>query len=53
MLSFSGHRGQDTERILDQMRNREWGLLILDEVHVAPASTFRKVFYNIFRLQVQ
>lgn len=43
MLSFSGHRGADTERILEQMRNREWGLLILDEVHVAPASTFRRI----------
>ncbi|KAG5180679.1 P-loop containing nucleoside triphosphate hydrolase protein [Tribonema minus] len=43
MLSFSGRRAADVELIINQIRNREWGLMLLDEVHVVPATMFRKV----------
>jgi len=29
--------------MIEQCKKREWGLMILDEVHLAPAQTFRKV----------
>ncbi|KAK6158213.1 hypothetical protein DH2020_005527 [Rehmannia glutinosa] len=31
------------EKIIEEIRNREWGLLLMDEVHVVPAHMFRKV----------
>lgn len=33
----------ETEKMLRWVRSREWGLMILDEVHVVPAKTFRAV----------
>ncbi|KAK5101078.1 DNA repair helicase RAD25 [Lithohypha guttulata] len=33
----------DTKEMLRWVRSKEWGLMILDEVHVVPAQTFRKV----------
>ncbi|ORZ40351.1 P-loop containing nucleoside triphosphate hydrolase protein [Catenaria anguillulae PL171] len=35
-----------TERMMDRIRKTEWGLLLLDEVHVAPAKMFRRVVTN-------
>ena len=43
MVAYSGKRSFDAEQMMDFLRNTEWGLLILDEVHVAPAKVFRKV----------
>ncbi|CAI9273672.1 unnamed protein product [Lactuca saligna] len=43
MLAFGGKRSQDSEKIIEEIRNREWGLLLMDEVHVVPAHMFRKV----------
>lgn len=43
MISFSGKRSAMAESILSQIRRREWGLCLLDEVHVVPAQMFRKV----------
>jgi DNA excision repair protein ERCC-3 len=43
MLSFAGKRAADVEVMLEQIRGREWGLMLLDEVHVVPAAMFRKV----------
>jgi DNA excision repair protein ERCC-3 len=43
MISHSGHRGDLTQKMIDQIRAREWGLMLLDEVHVAPAKMFRRV----------
>ncbi|KAH0918658.1 hypothetical protein HID58_026318 [Brassica napus] len=34
---------EEREKIIEEMRNREWGLLLMDEVHVVPAQMFRKV----------
>ena len=43
MIAFSGKRSEESARVMDQIRNREWGLLLMDEVHVVPAQMFRKV----------
>ncbi|EOA18099.1 hypothetical protein CARUB_v10006557mg [Capsella rubella] len=43
MVAFSGKRSEESEKIIEEMRNREWGLLLMDEVHVVPAHMFRKV----------
>ncbi len=47
MMSAAGKRSYDTQKMLDFIHSREWGLMILDEVHVAPASMFRKVTSSI------
>ncbi len=43
MIAFRGRRSEESERILAGIRSREWGLMLLDEVHVVPAAMFRKV----------
>jgi DNA excision repair protein ERCC-3 len=43
MIAFRGRRSEESERILNTIRGREWGLMLLDEVHVVPAAMFRKV----------
>ncbi|CAN7051656.1 unnamed protein product, partial [Brassica rapa subsp. trilocularis] len=43
MVAFGGKRSEESEKIIEEMRNREWGLLLMDEVHVVPAQMFRKV----------
>ncbi|KAK1362751.1 DNA helicase [Heracleum sosnowskyi] len=43
MVAFDGNRSQESEKIIEKIRNREWGLLLMDEVHVVPAQMFRKV----------
>ena len=43
MISFGGRRAKLSASLLGEIREREWGLVILDEVHVVPANVFRKV----------
>jgi len=43
MICHSGRRRAAAQQMLDAVMGREWGLLILDEVHTAPATNFRKV----------
>ncbi|MFS7941878.1 putative DNA helicase chromatin remodeling SNF2 family [Helianthus anomalus] len=43
MIAFNGKRSEESEKIIEEIRNREWGLLLMDEVHVVPAHMFRKV----------
>ncbi|CAA0838744.1 DNA repair helicase XPB1 [Striga hermonthica] len=43
MIAFNGKRSEEAEKIIEEIRNREWGLLLMDEVHVVPAHMFRKV----------
>ena len=43
MITYSGRRNEVSDRAIKQIRNTEWGLLILDEVHQVPARTFRRV----------
>lgn len=43
MVSYSGRRSEESARVMEEIASREWGLLLLDEVHVVPAQMFRKV----------
>lgn len=43
MIAFTGKRSEESTKVMDQIRSREWGLLLMDEVHVVPAQMFRKV----------
>jgi len=47
MVTQSRGRSYDSQKMMDFMQGREWGLMILDEVHVVPASIFRKVTSSI------
>ncbi|KAF8473888.1 P-loop containing nucleoside triphosphate hydrolase protein [Kalaharituber pfeilii] len=47
MVTNSRNRSYDSQKMMDFLTGREWGLLILDEVHVVPASIFRKVVSNL------
>ena len=42
MIAFSGKRSEESNQVMDFISSREWGLLLLDEVHVVPAQMFRK-----------
>jgi DNA excision repair protein ERCC-3 len=43
ILTSSSKRAFDTNKVMEWIESREWGLMILDEVHVVPAKMFRKV----------
>ena len=43
MISFGGKRAKLSASLLGEIKEREWGIVILDEVHVVPANVFRKV----------
>ena len=43
MIAYSGHRAEESERIMNELLSREWGIILLDEVHVVPAQMFRRV----------
>ncbi|KAJ3206044.1 hypothetical protein HDU67_008419 [Dinochytrium kinnereticum] len=43
MITFSGKRAYDAKQVMDFICSREWGFLLLDEVHVVPADMFKKV----------
>ncbi|CRG87362.1 hypothetical protein PISL3812_04379 [Talaromyces islandicus] len=47
MVSQTRARSYDAQKMMDWLTQREWGLMILDEVHVVPASMFRKVTSTI------
>jgi len=47
MITAGGKRAYDTQQMMDWVYGREWGLMLLDEVHVVPAKMFRKVGENI------
>lgn len=47
MMGKTTDRAFDTQKVMDFLVNREFGLMILDEVHVAPANIFRKVTSSI------
>jgi len=47
MISYSGKRSAESQEIMDQITGREWGLLLMDEVHVVPAKMFRRVVGSV------
>lgn len=47
MVANTGNRSHDLQKVMDFLTSREWGFLILDEVHVVPANMFRKVVSTI------
>ncbi|KAI1106273.1 DNA repair helicase RAD25 [Jackrogersella minutella] len=48
MVTNSGKkRAHDSEKVMKFLREKEWGLMLLDEVHVVPANIFRKVSHSI------
>ncbi|KAI9332872.1 P-loop containing nucleoside triphosphate hydrolase protein [Zopfochytrium polystomum] len=47
MITHSGTRSWETGKMIEFINSREWGLLILDEVHVVPANVFRRVLTTV------
>ena len=47
MVSFSGKRSAEAQVTMDIIKGREWGLLLMDEVHVVPAKMFRRVISQV------
>lgn len=47
MVTQTRARSYDAGKMMEFIQNREWGLMILDEVHVVPATIFRKVTSSI------
>ena len=47
MVTNRKKMAHDTEKIMNFLRQREWGLMLLDEVHVVPADMFRRVLASI------
>ncbi|TPX18537.1 uncharacterized protein E0L32_011575 [Thyridium curvatum] len=47
MVTQTRERSHDAKKMMDFLSGREWGLMLLDEVHVVPAQIFRKVTTRI------
>ncbi|KAF4343777.1 DNA excision repair ERCC-3 [Fusarium beomiforme] len=47
MVTNSRERAHDSKQMMEFLQGREWGLMILDEVHVVPANIFRRVISSI------
>jgi DNA excision repair protein ERCC-3 len=47
MVTNNRERSHDSKKMMDFLQGREWGLMLLDEVHVVPAEVFRRVISSI------
>lgn len=47
MVTTTTKRSHESGKMMEFLRNREWGLMLLDEVHVVPAAMFRRVIGGI------
>jgi DNA excision repair protein ERCC-3 len=47
MVTNTGQRAHESAKVMQFLQGREWGLLLLDEVHVVPAQMFRRVIGSI------
>ena len=47
MISYNGKRSEQSQKVMDQIQGREWGCLLMDEVHVVPAKMFRRVIGSV------
>ena len=43
MITLTGKRSYETEKVMEWLKGKEWGLMLLDEVHTIPAKMFRRV----------
>eukprot|EP01025_Chloroclados_australasicus_P056927 TRINITY_DN7088_c0_g1_i4.p1 TRINITY_DN7088_c0_g1~~TRINITY_DN7088_c0_g1_i4.p1 ORF type:complete len:861 (-),score=62.83 TRINITY_DN7088_c0_g1_i4:571-3153(-) len=43
MIAYSGRRSAEAQKVFEEICGREWGMLLMDEVHVVPANMFRRV----------
>ncbi|KAJ8102255.1 P-loop containing nucleoside triphosphate hydrolase protein [Lipomyces tetrasporus] len=47
MVANTRNRSHESQKMMDFLTSREWGFVILDEVHVVPAAMFRRVVTTI------
>lgn len=47
MISYGGKRSDKSKEVMDAISSREWGLMLMDEVHVVPAKMFRRVVGSV------
>lgn len=47
MVTATQKRSHESQKMMDFLKKREWGLMLLDEVHVVPANMFRRVIGGI------
>jgi len=47
MVTNTRGRAHDSAKMMKFLQGREWGLMLLDEVHVVPAQMFRRVIGSI------
>ncbi|KAJ1833327.1 DNA repair helicase RAD25 [Coemansia sp. RSA 2711] len=47
MVANTRKRSHEAQQMLDFLEGREWGMMLLDEVHVVPANMFRNVVSRI------
>ena len=43
MITLTGKRSSETEKVMEWLKGQNWGLMLLDEVHTIPAKMFRRV----------
>ncbi|EJF64583.1 DNA helicase [Dichomitus squalens LYAD-421 SS1] len=47
MVANTGNRSHESKKMMEFLTSREWGFILLDEVHVVPAVMFRRVVSTI------
>ena len=47
MISYGGRRSAQSAEVMQATQSREWGLMLMDEVHVVPAKMFRRVVGSV------
>ncbi|KAH8831522.1 DNA helicase [Flagelloscypha sp. PMI_526] len=47
MVANTGVRSHESKKMMEFLTSREWGFILLDEVHVVPAAMFRRVVTTI------
>lgn len=47
MVSYGGKRSDKSAEVMNAIKNMEWGLMLMDEVHVVPAKMFRRVVGSV------
>ena len=47
MVANTHNRSHESKKMMEFLTSREWGFILLDEVHVVPAVMFRRVVTTI------